>query len=84
MTVSFPNLDENSAFSVPATQPFAQDQSVFMLSLSTKNLPSSGAVQFKLQVDAQVWQWSVQNMMQVEMLNSGNLAWSPRRGPGFL
>lgn len=74
MTVTFPSLDPSLSFTYTATQD-PNDKSVFSIVLpgyiSAGVAPASGNVQFSLTMGTKTYNWVVQNMIAVEVLNSG-------------
>jgi hypothetical protein len=51
LEATFPSLEDESVIVVAGTQPFPQDKSIWKISLSDSQTPSSGTVEFKLTED---------------------------------
>lgn len=66
LNVTFPALPGDSAIVVAATQPFAQDSSIWKVDLTNLQVPGSGAVVFALTEGATTRTFSVQNAISVE------------------
>ena len=69
--VTFPELDETMQAVKTATNPFADDRSVFKIDLTVLDIISSGNVKFQVTESTKVKKFSVMNMVTVELLNAG-------------
>ena len=69
--VTFPSLDDAQVITATATQPFADDKSIWKVSLSSTQLPNSGSIKIKLTEDGSDKYFTVKAAIQVQLLNSG-------------
>lgn len=69
--VTFPYIDSTEQFSVVATQPFADDKSIFKATLASTQIPNSGGIIIKLTEDGQEKQFLLRNAIRVESVNAG-------------
>ena len=70
MQVTFPNLDDSLVITLTATNPFADDRSIWKVDLLSTQLPSSGNVKFSITESGSTRTFSVFNAMQIEKVNS--------------
>lgn len=70
--VTFMDIEETSAIVKTATQPFADDKSIFKISLLSTEIPNSGAVTFKLTQDGVDVKFKVSQAISVELLLDGS------------
>lgn len=69
--VTFPELDETTAVVKTASNPFADDRSIFKIDLTVSDVIASGNVIFEITEGGKVKKFSVTNMVTVELLNAG-------------
>jgi hypothetical protein len=72
LQASFPSIDSAKEFSVNATQPFADDKSIWKISLTSSQLPKSGNFKLKLTEDGQEKNILAKNAIVVDLLNVGS------------
>jgi len=78
LEITFPALRSQSTdigaeqFSVIATQPFTDDQSIFKITLSSSQLPKSGSITGKLIIDGVDKYFLLPNAIIVDLLNIGS------------
>lgn len=70
-TANFLSIDDDEAFSVIGTQPFADDKSIVKFSLSDTQLPNAGNMTITISEDGVERTIFVQNALNVELLNKG-------------
>ena len=70
--VTFLSIDTGLEFTKAATQNFADDKSVWSIALTAAEVPTSGAVKFKLTEDAVESQFRVEAAIVVHLLGSGS------------
>lgn len=70
--VSFLSVDDDSIITIAATQPFADDKSIWKVDLTAAQVPNSGAVDFSLTEDAVVSKFKVGQAIVVELLANGS------------
>lgn len=71
VSVTFPDLDPTVQFSAAATQPFADDKSIWKVTLASNQLPNSGAAQITVTEDGVSRSFNLKNAIKVEMQNRG-------------
>ena len=71
LSVTFPDLNPDNQFTVLATQPFADDKSIFKVTLSSAQVPNSGAIQVSLTEDGVVRNFNLKGAIKVELQNNG-------------
>lgn len=71
MQVIFPALDSNNTITKVATQVSALDGSIWTVSLSATEIPSSGNVQFTITENSITKRFVLQQGMVVELFNQG-------------
>lgn len=69
--VTFPSIDDDQVIVATATQPFADDKSIWKVSLLSTQLPNSGAINIKLTEDGVDKYFTVKAAIEVDLLNSG-------------
>lgn len=69
--VTFPDIDSASQFTVIASQPFADDKSIYKVTLASSQIPNSGGFTIKLIEDGVEKQFLVRDAIKVELLNVG-------------
>ena len=72
LTASFPSIDSAQEFEVIASQPFANDTSIWKISLLSTQLPKSGNFKLKLTEGGADKQILVKNAIAVDLLNVGS------------
>ena len=73
LTVIFPSLDaDTNEIQKIASQPFSGDLSIWKVSLSSSELPSSGNIRIKLTIDSSDKYFIVSNAIVVDMLEVGS------------
>lgn len=70
VTVTFPSIDDATQIQVTATQPDANDGSVWKVDLTPAQIPGSGAVQFAISEGGIIRRFGVLAMMSVEYPDS--------------
>lgn len=66
VTVTFPSIDNLNVITAQAVQADANDSSIWKVSLSSKQIPAGGSVQFAVQEGSAIRRFSVLNMLGVE------------------
>ena len=72
VTVTFPNIDDGEEFTVAASNPDADDKSIFMITIPASSTPASGNFTVSVTEDAKEKQFSVLNGISVDLLNGGS------------
>jgi hypothetical protein len=72
LVATFPSIDSAEEFEVSATQPFADDKSIWKISLLSTQLPKSGNFKLKLTEDGVDKHILVKNSIAVDLLNVGS------------
>lgn len=67
----FPALVEDEVITIQATQPFADDKSIWKVSFTEDQVPSSGNFIIRLSEDGNVRTFLTRNTLRVELLNVG-------------
>lgn len=68
----FDSIDDDEQFTVTATQPFADDKSIWQFSLTNTQLPKSGNFQIKITEDGTERTFLITNGIKAELLNVGS------------
>lgn len=68
----FPALDDSEEFSIAATQPFADDKSIWKITIPSSQLPKSGNFQLNLTEDGVVKSVIVKSAISAELLEVGS------------
>lgn len=71
VVVTFPDLDQSVQAVKTATNPFADDKSIFKIDLTVLDIIASGNVKFQITEGNKIKKFSVTNMVTVELLNAG-------------
>lgn len=71
-TVTFPALDSGDQFDIVATQPFADDKSIWKVTVPSAQVPSSGNIIVTLTEDGATKTFVVKSAIRVELLNVGS------------
>jgi hypothetical protein len=71
VSVTFPNLDTSLVVTAIATKPSALDPSIWMVSLSSTQVPSTGNVKFEFTEATTIRRFSVLQGISVELLIDG-------------
>lgn len=71
LEATFPSIDDAADLVVSATQPFADDKSIWKITLSAAQLPKSGNFKLKLTEDGADKFILVKNGVSVDLLNVG-------------
>lgn len=58
LEAAFNNAAGSDPIVVAATQPFAEDKSIWKVALTSSMLPANGIVKFALTIDAKTYRWS--------------------------
>ncbi len=72
VSATFPSIDTALEFTVVATQPFADDKSIWKVSLLSTQLPKSGNFKIKLTEDGADKNILAKNAIAVDLLNVGS------------
>ena len=72
VTVTFLSIDDNSEITKTATQPFADDKSIWYIDLTVSQVPNSGAAKFSITEDGVTKTFRVSQAIVVDLLNSGS------------
>jgi hypothetical protein len=72
LSVTFPNLDDTLELTLSATQPFAEDKSIWKVDLLATQIPASGNIIFSMVEAGNTKRFSLKNAMIVEYLNNGS------------
>lgn len=72
VSATFPSIDTALEFTVVATQPFADDKSIWKISLLSTQLPKSGNFKIKLTEDGADKNILAKNAIAVDLLNVGS------------
>jgi hypothetical protein len=67
----FPSIDDAQQFEITATQPFADDKSIWKIATPSSQLPKSGNFQLKLTEDGVTKTFFVKASVVAELLNIG-------------
>lgn len=70
--VTFQDIEETAEIVKTATQPFADDKSIFKIELLASEVPNSGAVTFKLTEDGIDSKFKVSQAISVDLLLDGS------------
>lgn len=70
-TVTFPALDSGDQFDITATQPFADDKSIWKVTIPSTQTPSSGNIVIRVTEDGVSKTFVVKSAIRVELLNVG-------------
>lgn len=68
---TFLDIDDDQEFEIIATQPFADDKSIFKFSLSNSQIPNSGNLLITITEDNVSKSFIIQNAITVSLLNVG-------------
>lgn len=71
LEATFPSIDDADELVIAATQPFADDKSIWKITLSSTQLPKSGNFKLKLTEDGVDKFILVKNGVSVDLLNVG-------------
>lgn len=71
LTATFPSIDDAAELVIVASQPFADDKSIWKITLSSTQLPKSGNFKLKLTEDGVDKFILVKNGVSVDLLNIG-------------
>lgn len=71
LVVTFPALDSGDQFDIVATQPFADDKSIWKVTIPSTQTPSSGNITVSFTEDGVQKTFVVRNAIRVELLNVG-------------
>lgn len=72
VTVTFLSIDTDTEIVKTATQPFADDKSIWCVSLDADEVPNSGAVKFSITEDGVERKFKVGQAVVVDLLESGS------------
>ena len=67
----FSDIDDSQEFEITATQPFVDDKSIFKISFSSSQIPSSGTFVVKLTEDGIERKFRVDQSLIVDILENG-------------
>ena len=68
----FLSIDDSEEFEVVATQPFADDKSVFKFSLTSVQIPNAGNMIIVVDEDGVEKSFVIKQAIQVDLLNAGS------------
>lgn len=71
VSVTFLSIDSSSEITKVATQPFADDKSIWYIDLSASEVPNSGAVKFSITQDSVESKFKVEQAIVVDLLENG-------------
>jgi len=71
VSVNFPALDPDNAIDVVATQPFADDKSIWKVTLAANQVPFAGNIVVTLTEDGNTRQFVVRSALKVDLLEVG-------------
>jgi hypothetical protein len=71
VSVTFLSIDSNSEITKSATQPFADDKSIWYIDLAANEVPNSGAVKFSITQDSVESKFKVEQAIVVDLLENG-------------
>ena len=71
VTALFDDINDAEEFEISATQPFADDKSIWKISFSSSQIPNSGTFVIKLTEDGIDTKFKVVQSLIVELLNDG-------------
>ena len=69
---SFMSIDDSEEFEVTATQPFADDKSIYKFALTSSQIPNAGNVTIIVDEDGTERSFLIKQAIEVELLNSGS------------
>lgn len=72
VVAKFLSIDDAEEFEITATQPFADDKSIFKFSLTSSQIPNAGNMVVELTEDAILRSFVVQQAITVDLLNKGS------------
>lgn len=72
VTVTFLNIDETFEIIKTATQPFADDKSIWSITLNVDEVPNPGAVKFSITEDGSERRFRVEQAISVDLLDVGS------------
>lgn len=67
----FLSIDDNQEFEIVASQPFADDKSIYKFSLSSTQIPNAGNMIIKVIEDGVEKSFVIKQAIQVDLLNLG-------------
>lgn len=68
---TFPSIDDAQVITIVGTQPFSDDKSIWKFTLSSSQLPNSGAVQIKIDEDGAEKRFNILGAIEVGLINDG-------------
>ena len=72
VTVTFLDLDTDEEITKTAAQPFADDKSIWLITLAADEVPNSGAVSFAITEDGVEKKFKVNQAIVVDLLEDGS------------
>lgn len=69
---TFLSIDDAQEFSIVATQPFADDKSIYKFSLSSSQIPNAGNLVIKVTEDGVEKSFVIKQAIEVDLLNKGS------------
>ena len=69
--MTFPSIDNLSTIEKAATQPYADDKSIWCVELDADEVPGSGNVLFEVIEDGESNKFKVEQALMVHLLNAG-------------
>lgn len=69
--VTFPSIDDAQVIVSTASQPFSDDKSIWKVTLSSTQLPNSGAINVKITEDSVDRYFIVKAAVEVQLLSDG-------------
>jgi hypothetical protein len=71
VSVTFLSINDDEEIVKTATRPFADDKSIFSITLNADEIPNSGAVKFSLTQDGAESKFKVEQAIVVDLLENG-------------
>jgi len=71
VSAMFTDIDDSQEFEIVASQPFADDKSIFKISFTSSQVPNSGTFVVKLIEDGVERKFKVVQSLIVELINDG-------------
>jgi hypothetical protein len=67
----FLSIDDDQAFEVTATQPYADDKSIFEFSLTSDQIPNAGNLVISVDEDGSEKTFVIKQAIEVDLINAG-------------
>ncbi len=72
VTAKFLSIDDALGFEIEATQPFAEDKSIFKFSLTSSQIPNAGNLVISVDEDGNVKTFVIKQAIEVDLINAGS------------